>query len=95
MYEKPREILRACGTEIVEMEKNREQAVCCGAGAGIRSVFRELSLKIASKTLDMAHTDTLVSPCSFCTFNFRWASRKQEKGKEIKYITEIVLDSLK
>lgn len=95
IYEEPREILRACGAEIVEMEKNRNYSVCCGAGAGIRSVFRDLSLKIASRTLDMADTDTIVSPCSFCTFNLRWASRKADKGKEIKYITEIILDCLR
>jgi len=34
-YETPREILRAIpGADLVEMEKNRESALCCGGGGG-------------------------------------------------------------
>ncbi|MEM2925413.1 MAG: heterodisulfide reductase-related iron-sulfur binding cluster [Methanocellales archaeon] len=90
-YEEPRRILQACGGEIVEMEKNRENAACCGAG--IRSVFRDLSLSLALKALELAKTDTIVS--SFCIFNLRWAARKKGLDRKIKYISEIILEALR
>jgi Fe-S oxidoreductase len=93
-YDEPRQILEACGAMIIEMEKNRENAPCCGAGGGIRSVFRDLSLSLAVKALELAKTDTIVSLCPFCIFNFRWASRKKGMDKKIQHIAEVVLKSM-
>jgi Fe-S oxidoreductase len=33
-FEAPREVIRACGVELVEMPRNRENSFCCGAGGG-------------------------------------------------------------
>ncbi len=93
-YEEPRRILQACGATIIEMEKNRENAPCCGAGGGIRSIFRDLSLALAVKALELAKTDTIVSSCPFCIFNLRWAARKKGLDRKIRHISEIVLESL-
>jgi heterodisulfide reductase subunit D len=93
--EEPRQILKWCGAELKEMEKNRQEATCCGAGGGIRSVYRDLSMKMASKLLNMAKTETLISACPFCTFNLSYTSRKKELGKSVTYFTNLVLESLK
>jgi heterodisulfide reductase subunit D len=92
-YDEPRQILEACGAMIIEMEKNREQASCCGAGGGVRSVFRDLSLSLAIRALELSKTDTIVSSCPFCIFNFRWASRKKMVDRKIQYIAEVVLEA--
>jgi Fe-S oxidoreductase len=34
IYEQPRELLRRCGVEVVEMPRNRSNSFCCGAGGG-------------------------------------------------------------
>ena len=34
VFDEPREIMRACGLELVEMPRNRENSFCCGAGGG-------------------------------------------------------------
>lgn len=34
IFDPPREILQACGAELVEMPRNRECSLCCGAGGG-------------------------------------------------------------
>ncbi len=94
MTEEPRELLNLCGLTIEEPEKNRENMPCCGAGAGIRSVYRDLSMQIASSLLAMAPSDSLVSACPFCTFNLNYASRKKELGKKAVYFTSLVLESL-
>lgn len=94
IYDEPRELLKACGTNILELENNRENASCCGAGSGVRSAFRDLSLEIAARILDSMKNDTLVTPCAFCAFNFNYTSRKKDKGKRIMHITDVILDSL-
>jgi len=33
-FDDPRALIKACGTELVEMPRNREQSFCCGAGGG-------------------------------------------------------------
>ncbi len=33
-FEAPREVIRGCGLELVEMPRNRENSFCCGAGGG-------------------------------------------------------------
>ena len=92
--EGPREILRLCGSEVKEIERNREEGICCGAGGGIRSVYRDLSLEIATSLLDTVKTKTVVSACPFCIFNLGFASKKKDLGKNLTYFTKIVQESL-
>jgi len=94
IIEKPREILALCGADVHEIEKNREDGLCCGAGAGIRSVYRDLSMEIAADLLKMIPTESVVSSCPFCVFNLGFASRKKDLGKQLTYITKIVEESL-
>ena len=94
MTEEPRELLNLCGLAIEEPERNREKAPCCGAGAGIRSVYRDLSMQIASSLLTMVPSDSLVSACPFCVFNLNYTSSKKELGKKTAYFTSVILESL-
>jgi Fe-S oxidoreductase len=34
VFDAPRELIRRCGLELVEMPRNRENSFCCGAGGG-------------------------------------------------------------
>ncbi|MGD2028178.1 MAG: heterodisulfide reductase-related iron-sulfur binding cluster [Anaerolineales bacterium] len=34
IYDQPRDVIKAAGGELVEMERNRDRALCCGAGGG-------------------------------------------------------------
>ena len=92
--EEPRELLKMCGANLEEAEQNRENAICCGAGAGIRSVFPELSIDIAESLLKSINTKNIATTCPFCTFNLSYASKKKNLEKEIIYFTKIILDSL-
>ena len=91
LYDEPRELLGACGYEIDELEENRAMGMCCGAGAGIRSIYRNLSMEIASNLLDEA-SETVVTSCPFCVFNMNYASRKKGKDTSVKYITEVLYE---
>ena len=90
LYDIPREILAACGAKISELPENRENALCCGSGAGVRSLDAPLSMKIAGKVLDTAPGKTLVSTCPFCIFNMNYTSRKTEAGKKAIHIATLV-----
>ena len=49
VYEEPREILKAIkGIEFVEMDRNRANSRCCGAGGGYKSQFNNFAVRIAA-----------------------------------------------
>ncbi len=94
IYDEPREALELCGVKIIELAENRENAPCCGGGAGVRSVNRGLCLNITSTTLNQAMANTILTSCSFCQFNFNYAARKTASDKKIAYFTEVILQAL-
>ncbi|AGK61614.1 Fe-S oxidoreductase [Archaeoglobus sulfaticallidus PM70-1] len=74
VYDEPREIIKAIGFELVEMEHSRENSMCCGAGGGLRAQFKDLSINIARMRLKEA-IDTgakyLITSCPFCKRHLR------------------------
>jgi heterodisulfide reductase subunit D len=70
LYEEPRRILRSIpGLKLVEMERNREEARCCGAGGGVKTAFPELAGRISSLRVEDAEktgADILATSCPFC-----------------------------
>jgi Fe-S oxidoreductase len=73
VYDEPREILsRIPGIELIEMERSKGNARCCGAGGGVASGFRELSEKISKKRIEdalLTGAEVLVTACPFCYLN--------------------------
>lgn len=93
-YDEPRQALRLSGVKVNEIPQNKENALCCGAGAAVRSVYRDLSLKLASNILDQAPVSPIVTPCPFCEFNLSYTAHKIGSDKKVAYITEIILKAL-
>jgi Fe-S oxidoreductase len=52
VYEPPRDVLTALGAELVEMPRNRDNALCCGAGGG-RIWMKELRAEGAQRPSEM------------------------------------------
>lgn len=73
VYDAPRSILEAIpGIELVEMPRNRANAFCCGAGAGVRTAFPEFAGWVAGERLREAASTgatALVTACPFCEQN--------------------------
>jgi Fe-S oxidoreductase len=70
-YDAPRRVLEKKG-DLVEMDKNREEAHCCGSGGGVKSAYPELSENMAERRVDDAlktGADLLVTCCPFCVLN--------------------------
>jgi len=75
VYEAPREVI-ATYAPFIEMEWNKENSRCCGAGGGFRKSWRDLSITISQERIREAKevgAEVLVTCCPFCTFNFKEA----------------------
>jgi len=98
VYEPPREVLKSIpGIEMVEMERNRENAWCCGAGAGVSQANTELALWTANERLKEARATgatALITSCPWCERNFKDAVREYGEDMEIYDIAEIACRAL-
>jgi len=67
--EEPRRILRALGTELVEMEHHGIFSTCCGGGGGVLNVDRSLAIEVSKNRIREAAAvgvDTIVTACPTC-----------------------------
>ncbi len=98
IYDAPRNILKKIpGLKLVEMERIKEYAYCCGAGAGVKSAFPEFALNTAKTRIKEAEdtgAEALTSACPFCSTNLQDAI--QESGSKLKFydINELLLMAL-
>ncbi len=87
LFDEPRNVIKKLGIELVEMERIREYSLCCGAGGGLRSQFRELSFEIGRQRVEEAMStgaEYLITCCPFCEYHL---SKSAEKlGGKIKVI---------
>jgi Fe-S oxidoreductase len=97
VYDAPRRVLGAiAGITVVEMVRNEENALCCGAGGGVRDAFPEQSQATACERLREAAAtgaSTVASSCPFCQDNLEEGMRIQ-RGLEYRDFTQLVVDAL-
>ncbi|MFW9953133.1 MAG: (Fe-S)-binding protein [Candidatus Thorarchaeota archaeon] len=95
-YEAPRSVIKKItGHEPIEMERNRDNATCCGNGAGLRTLFPEYAQKIGSSRLQDARqieAELIVTACPFCKNMLEKESKEQI---EVLDLPELVLGILK
>jgi Fe-S oxidoreductase len=86
VYEPPRDILRAIpGVQLLEMERIKEYAWCCGAGGGVNESNPEFSVWTAIERIREAEAtgaEAVVTACPWCVRNFKDAVK--ECGSRIK-----------
>ncbi len=69
VFDEPRDIMRALGIELVEMEHNRVFSTCCGGGGGLADVNPSLALEIAKNRVKDAlevGVETIITICPTC-----------------------------
>jgi heterodisulfide reductase subunit D len=98
IYEPPRRVLRAIdGLTLVEMARNREDALCCGGGGVLEALDSDLTQKMGQRRLAMA-TDTgasiIVSACQQCKRQLTAATRHGKVHTRVMDVVEMTARSL-
>jgi len=99
IYQAPRNLIKAAGGRIVEMEKSFDQSFCCSAGGGRILAEEKLGSRINIKRVEMAsatEAPTLVSNCPFCLTMFEDGIKGAELEEKLvpRDIAEILAERI-
>ena len=98
IYEEPRQTIRKIAPKFVELPENRAQALCCGAGGGVRGAYAKNSLAMARRRLEQVEevgADILLTECNSCVHNLSNAKLRKQKFKvytTTQFIAELLDD---
>jgi Fe-S oxidoreductase len=80
------------------MERIKDQTWCCGAGGGVLEAYPAQSIWTAEERIKEAKvttgSDTLVTACPWCEYNFRNAVENTGAKMKINNITELIARAL-
>lgn len=103
VYDAPRQVLAACGVELVEMPRSRDNSFCCGAGGG-RIWMKELRAEGAQRPSEnrideavaLGGVDYFVVCCPKDVTMFEDAIKTSGHAPhiELREISELVLEAL-
>lgn len=98
-YKNPRKIIEKVGAELVEMERNKEESWCCGAGSGGSCLinYPELNQEIRSirlKEAQATEVKILVTACPMCLKNLRDAAQENNIDMEFYDLPNLVAEAL-
>jgi len=97
IYDSPRNVLKSVlKSEIVEMERNRSRAYCCGVPIGL--TYPEVGAKIAAERVKEAistNAEILTTECPGCIIYLELARKKQGSKIEIKSVSELLSQVIK
>ena len=100
IFDAPREILSAIpGVEILEMARNREDALCCGAGGGRMWIEEKEGTRINVARTEMAletNPTVIGSNCPYCLTMLSDGTKAKEMEEQIQTldIAEILEKSI-
>ena len=98
IYDSPRNILNSVpGLELVEMERIRENAWCCGAGGGVIDTYPELCSWTVTERIEEARAtgaEAIVTACPWCERNFIDAIEKSDVKMKVYDIMEVVQQAI-
>jgi Fe-S oxidoreductase len=100
IYDEPRKILKSLSSNVVEMDRSKSFALCCGAGGG--QMFKEAEKGdkevFIERTEDALKTDAkiIATSCPFCMTMMTDGLKYKNKEEEIKNydIAELIALSL-
>ena len=98
VYQAPRELMEEIpGINLVEMERIKEYAWCCGSGGGVKESNPEFAEWTAGERLAEAKAtgaQALVTACPGCEKNFTDVTGKNKNGLQIFDVVELLAKSI-
>lgn len=82
IYEEPRQTIRKIAPNFVELPNHHADALCCGAGGGVRGAYAQNSLAMARHRLQQVESvgaDVLLTECNSCVHNLSNAKLRRQK----------------
>jgi Fe-S oxidoreductase len=99
VYEAPRQVIRAAtGAAPVELERNRENAFCCGAGGGRMWMEEHLGSRINLNRVEealAAKADTVCVSCPYCLTMFEDGMKDKQAKTRVRDIAEVVAEGMR
>jgi Fe-S oxidoreductase len=79
IFDEPRQILKAAGLELAEMEQSREKALCCGATSWLQcgAVNRQIQKQRLAQA-EASGAEILVTACPKCQIHLRCAQKSDD-----------------
>jgi Fe-S oxidoreductase len=96
IYDEPRETIRKIAPNFVEMQHNRADALCCGAGGGVRGAYAKNSIAMARRRLEEAEeigAEVVLTECNSCVHNLNNAKLRAQPFKiytTTQFISELL-----
>ncbi|KAA1039278.1 (Fe-S)-binding protein [Macrococcus equipercicus] len=99
IYSAPRQLLNALGADVVEIKRNRQDAMCCGAGGGMMWTEEEgerVNINRTEQALTTGAT-TIATACPFCLTMISDGTKALEVNDHVatKDLAELLNDSIK
>ena len=98
IFDDPRSVLESGGVKLTEMDRNKKDSFCCGAGGGQMWKEEEPGRKsVSAERLAEAKStgaDVIAVACPFCRVMMNDANRTDGDNIQIKDVAEIVADSI-
>jgi Fe-S oxidoreductase len=98
-FEEPRKIIRACCNDFHELQPNRNNSHCCGAGGSAWSMpFNDVRVfhgRFKARQISESSAQLVIVSCQSCRDQILKSLNKEYDLKiKVKYIWELVADSL-
>lgn len=84
IYDEPRNTIRKIAPNFQELRHHHADALCCGAGGGVRGAFAKNSIAMARRRLEEAdeiNADVVLTECNSCVHNLSNAKLRKQKFK--------------
>jgi Fe-S oxidoreductase len=98
VYEPPRNVLKSIpGLRLLEMNRIKEYAWCCGAGGGVIDAYPDFSIWTAQERIREAKStgaEALVTACPWCIRNFKDAVKGLGDTLKVYDVVELLEQSI-
>ncbi|MFC2032799.1 (Fe-S)-binding protein, partial [Chloroflexota bacterium] len=98
MYDIPRNILQSIpGVRLVEMERIKDDSLCCGAGSWMKNAYPDFAQWTATERITEARTtgaEALVTYCPHCEENFGDILKSSGNDMKLYNLLDLVLGAL-
>jgi len=98
IYDAPRAILQAIpGVRLVEMERIKEYAWCCGSGGGAKSAYPDFALATSKERVEEAEATgaaAIVTACPWCEANLSDGVDASGSGLSVEDILNLAVQAL-